>query len=124
MDRYTAKSTEDYIARQPKEMQGILNRIRETIRKAAPEAEEVISYQMPTFKMGRNLIHFAAFTNHVSIFPGSEGVAYFEKELARYKTSKGTVQFRLDEPIPYGLIGRITKFRVRVEKERAKAKRK
>jgi uncharacterized protein YdhG (YjbR/CyaY superfamily) len=122
MEKFTAKSIDDYIKRQPKEVQPTLKKMRETIRKAAPEAEEVISYQMPTFKQGRNLIHFAAFTSHVSIFPGAEGVAYFEKELTKYKTSKGTVQFPLGEPIPYGLISRITKFRVRVEKERAKKK--
>ncbi len=113
MDKYPPKNIDDYIRRQPKEIQVILKKMRETIRKAAPKAEETISYQMPTFKQGRNLVHFAAFKDHVSFFPSSSGVAYFEKELGKYKTSKGTIQFALDKPIPYGLITRITRFRVR-----------
>ena len=123
MDRHPPKNTDEYIKRQPKEIQVILKKMRETIRKAAPKAEETISYQMPTFKQGRNLVHFAAFKDHVSFFPGSSGVGYFEKELGKYKTSKGTIQFALDKPIPYGLITRITRFRVREEEARSVKKK-
>jgi uncharacterized protein YdhG (YjbR/CyaY superfamily) len=85
--------------------------MRQTIRKAAPEAEEAISYQIPTFKLNGNLVHFAAFKNHVSFFPTARGVEAFKKELSRFKGSRGTVQFPLDRPIPYDLVRKITVFR-------------
>jgi uncharacterized protein YdhG (YjbR/CyaY superfamily) len=94
--------------------------MRQTIRKAAPEAEEAISYQIPTFKLNGNLVHFAAFKNHISFFPTARGVEAFKKELSQYVGSKGTVRFPLDEPIPYGLVRRITMFR---RKENLKKKR-
>ena len=123
MDKHPPKNTDEYIRKQPKEIQAILKKMRETIRKAAPKAEETIGYQMPTFKQGRNLVHFAAFKDHVSFFPGSSGVGYFMNELGKYKTSKGTIQFELDKPIPYGLITRITRFRVREEEARSAQRR-
>lgn len=86
--------------------------MRRTIRKAAPAAEEAISYQIPTFKLNGNLVHFAAFKEHIGFYPTSSGIAAFKKELAPYKISKGTVQFPLDEPIPYDIVEKITVFRV------------
>jgi uncharacterized protein YdhG (YjbR/CyaY superfamily) len=113
---------DEYIQRSPKDMQNILRKIRATIRKAAPNAEEAISYQMPAFKLGGNLVYFAAFSDHISFFPTSSGVAKFKKELVKYKTSKGTIKFSLDKPIPYGLISKITKFRVKENIEKGKRK--
>lgn len=119
----TAPTTiDEYIASFPPEVQEKLETIRATIRKAAPKAEEAISYMMPTFKLHGNLVHFAAFKNHVSLFPGASGVAAFEEELAGYETSKGTIQFPLGTRIPYGLITKIVKFRVAQNLDKAAAK--
>ena len=105
---------DEYIKLFPIEIQKILESIREIIKKAAPTATEAISYQMPTFKLnGKNLVHFAAFKNHISLFPTPSGVSAFEKNLKSYRTSKGTIQFPLDKPIPYDLIGKIVKYRVK-----------
>src|SRR5712692_6571088 len=105
------KTIDEYIKTFPEDVQSILEKMRQTIRKAAPEAEEAISYQMPTFKLNGNLVHFAAFKNHVSFFPTARGVEAFKKELSRFKGSRGTVQFPLDRPIPYDLVRKITVFR-------------
>lgn len=103
-----------YIASFPTEVQGILEQIRQTIRKAAPGATEAISYQIPTFKMnGSNLVHFAAWKEHIGFYATPSGNAAFKKELARYKVAKGSIRFPLDEPIPYGLVAKIVKFRVK-----------
>jgi uncharacterized protein YdhG (YjbR/CyaY superfamily) len=103
---------DEYIKTAPAEIQPILEKIRQTIRKAAPGAVETISYQMPAFKLnGRNLVYFAAFKNHIGFYPLPAGIESFEKELAPYAKSKGTVQFQLDQPIPYELIDKIVKFR-------------
>lgn len=123
MKSTTPKNIDEYIGRYPKDVQAKLRKIRATIRTAAPTATEAISYQIPTFKLGGNLIHFAAFPKHISLFPTSSGVARFQKELAGYETSKGTIKFPLDRPIPYGLITRITRFRVKENSERAKQKK-
>ena len=101
----------EYIALQPKEIRPVLEEIRKTIKKAAPLAVEKISWRMPTFWMGENLIHFAACKNHIGIYPGDLSLLPF-KELASYKTTKGAIQFPLDKPIDYALIAKITKFRV------------
>lgn len=116
---------DEYIAGFPAEVQEILQKIRATISKAAPRAEEAIKYQIPTFTMEGNLIHFAAFRNHVGLYPAPRGVKEFEDELSRYEGGKGTVQFPLDEPIPHGLIRRIVKFRLKRLREgtRPKAKK-
>jgi len=106
------ETIDQYIAEQTAEVQPILRKIRENIRGAAPDAAEKISYQMPTFWQGENLIHFAAFKKHISIFPGGEVTAIFADRLTEYKTAKGTIQFPLDRPIPYDLIAEITLFRV------------
>lgn len=103
-----------YIESFPKEVQLILQRIKSTINKSAPYAEERISYNIPTFVInGKPLVHFAAFKKHIGFFPTPSAVLAFKDKLAGYKTSKGTVQFPLDEPIPYKLIEEIVKYRVR-----------
>ena len=115
------KSIDEYISKQPTEVQKILEKIRKTIKEAAPNATEAISYQMPTFKLnGKNLVHFAAFINHIGFYPTPSGTENFKKELSKYKTSKGTAQFQLSEDIPYNLITKIVKFRV---SENAKSKK-
>jgi len=109
-----AKSTDEYIKGFPADIQGILENIRRVIKEAAPGAKEVISYGMPGFKLNnRLLIWFAAFKDHVSIFPTGSGVEAFKDKLKGYKTSKGTIQLPLDKPVPYSLIAEITRFRVR-----------
>ena len=104
-------SIDEYIAAFPAEIQETLQKIRQVIRDAAPEASEAISYQMPTFKLNGNLVHFAAFKDHIGFFPTPSGVEAYP-ELMQYKTGKGTLQFPLDQPIPYELIRRVVKFRV------------
>lgn len=113
---------DEYIASFPADVQAILQKVRATIRKVAPEATEAISYQMPTFKLNGNLVHFAAFKNHIGFYPVPSGIEKFKKELSAYKGAKGSVQFPLDRPIPYGLISKIVKFRVKENLEKVKAK--
>jgi uncharacterized protein YdhG (YjbR/CyaY superfamily) len=122
--RRAPKNIDEYIAGFPAVVQKILEKIRETIRKAAPDAEEKISYQIPAFLLHGNLIFFAAYQHHISLYPAPRGVEQFKKELAGYKGGKGTVQFPLDQPIPFGLITRIVKYRVQTNLARAEAKRK
>ena len=120
----TPKDVEEYIAGFPDHVQKILKKIRATIRKAAPRAEEKISYRIPTFTLnGRYFIYFAGFKNHVSIYPAPRGSAEFKKELSKYQGGKGTVQFPLDKPIPYDLITKIVKFRIAENQERTKSRR-
>jgi uncharacterized protein YdhG (YjbR/CyaY superfamily) len=102
-----------YIASYPPKLQAILRRLRRTIRAAAPDADERISYRIPTYTLGGNLVHFGAFKDHVSLFPTSSGVAAFKKQLARYECRAGTIRFPIDEPIPYDLIAQIVRFRVK-----------
>jgi uncharacterized protein YdhG (YjbR/CyaY superfamily) len=103
---------DEYIAKFPEKIQEILQMMRQAISESAPDAVEAISYQIPTFKLNGNLVHFAAFKDHISFFPTSSGVAAFKKELSKYRTSKGTIQFSLDKPIPFDLIRKIVMFRV------------
>ncbi|HZI63106.1 MAG TPA: DUF1801 domain-containing protein [Pyrinomonadaceae bacterium] len=103
---------DEYIAGFPSDVQKILQRIRRTVQKAAPGAEEAISYAIPTFKLNGNLVHFAGYKNHVSLYPAPRGAAQFKKELAQYEGGKGTVQFPLGQPVPYDLITRIVKHRI------------
>jgi len=113
-----------YIASFPKEVQVVLEQIRKTIRKAAPGAVEAISYQIPTFKLnGSNLVHFAAWKEHIGFYATPSGNAAFKKELARYKMAKGSIQFPLDEPIPYDLVAKIAKFRAKEIQAKQKTKR-
>jgi len=114
---------DDYIAGFPKEIQGILEKVRKTIGSAAPGAQETISYQIPTFTLNGNLVHFAAFKNHIGFYPTPTGIAKFKKQLSAYGGAKGSVQFPLNQPIPYALISRIVKFRVKENLERAAPKR-
>jgi uncharacterized protein YdhG (YjbR/CyaY superfamily) len=110
----------EYIAGFPKDSQKVLKQIRATIKKAAPGAEETISYGIPTFKFkGRQLIYFAGFKNHISIYPAPRGKEAFKKELAIYKGGKGTVQFPLDKPMPFSLIAKIVKFKIKENIEKA-----
>jgi len=109
------KSVDDYISSRPEEVQGILQRVRTIIRKAMPGAEEVISYQIPAYKLhGRTVLYFAGWKQHYSLYPSTAPlVAAFKKELASYEISKGTIRFPLSEPIPAKLIERIAKFRLK-----------
>lgn len=118
------QTIDEYIAGFPNELQKILKKIRTTIRKAAPTAEEKISYQIPTFTLnGKYLIYFAAWKKHVALYPAPRAHEKFKDELAAYEGGKGTVKFPLDRPIPFGLISRIVKFKVKETLEKAKAKK-
>jgi uncharacterized protein YdhG (YjbR/CyaY superfamily) len=121
--RAAPKTIAQYIAAFPPDVRRTLRRIRATIRKAAPAAEEVISYQMPTYKLHGNLVHFAAYPNHIGFYPAPRAIESFKKELAAYEGSKGTIKFPIDKPVPLGLITRIVKFRVKDNRERAAARR-
>lgn len=110
---------DEYIRMFPKPVQEKLQSIRQLVQKLAPEAQEKISYQMPTFYLNGNLVHFAAFKNHIGLYPTPSGISEFQKELSKYKNAKGSVQFPMDEALPMGLIKRIVKFRI--EKNRKKA---
>jgi uncharacterized protein YdhG (YjbR/CyaY superfamily) len=117
-----AKSIDDYISNFPKEVQAILEQVRSTIKTAAPEAEEAISYAMPTFKMkGKNLVHFAGYKSHIGFYATPTGHEAFADDLSIYKQGKGSVQFPLDQPMPLDLIARIVAFRV--EQSKAKTKK-
>ena len=114
----TVRTIDEYIAGFPKDIQEILEKIRGTIRKAAPDAEEAISYNMPTFRLNGYLIYFAAYKEHIAIYPAPRGNEEFKEELASYEGGKGTVRFPLHKPIPFDLIRRIVKFRVKVNQAR------
>jgi len=101
-----------YIAAFPEHVQVLLQRVRQAIREAAPQAEEAIKYRIPTYVLAGNLVHFAAFSHHVGFYPTPSAIARFGPELAGYSTAKGSIQFPLDKPIPYDLIRRIVRFRV------------
>lgn len=113
---------DEYIALFPEDVQKKLEEIRSTIRAAVPDATEKISYQVPTFFLHGNLVHFAAFTHHISFFPASSGVQAFAQELAAYETSKGTIKFPIDTPIPLDLIRKITEYRAAENLAKAKSK--
>ena len=104
---------DEYIALFPTDVQSTLRRLREVIKGAAPGAEEAIRYGMPTFRLNGNLVHFAAYKTHIGFYPTPSGIAAFQKELSKYEISKGTVRFLIGEPIPYDLIERIVRFRVK-----------
>jgi uncharacterized protein YdhG (YjbR/CyaY superfamily) len=113
MERKSFADIDEYIRSFPKEIQKLLNEVRAAIKSAAPEATETISYQIPTFYLNGNLVHFAAFKNHIGFYPATSGISAFKDELKEYKSAKGSVQFPLDEPLPIDLIKRIVKFRVK-----------
>ena len=115
-----APDIDTYIADFPEEIQAILQEVRATIHKAAPEATEDIKYAIPTFVLNGNLVHFAAFKSHIGFYPTPTGIEEFEKELSVYKQGKGSVQFPLDQPMPLDLITRIVKYRVKQNREKKK----
>jgi uncharacterized protein YdhG (YjbR/CyaY superfamily) len=125
METQPAKPTtiDEYIAPFPSEVQKILQEIRRILRNVAPQAEEAISYQMPTFKLNGVLLHFAAFKNHIGLYPPVRGDAEIEKAVAPYAGEKGNLKFPLDQPIPYDLIERIAKLRVQQNQAKASAKK-
>jgi uncharacterized protein YdhG (YjbR/CyaY superfamily) len=113
MGREQSATIDEYIRNAPEEIREILETMRTTIHEAAPGAEEAIRYGMPTFRLrGHNLVHFAAFQHHIGFYPIPSGIEAFKKELSPYKQGKGSVQFPLDQPIPYDLVKKIVKFRV------------
>ena len=122
----TPKDIDQYISIFPEDIQEILQEIRSTIQQAAPGAEEAISYQMPTFKLKGNLVHFAAYKKHIGFYPAPSGIERFKNRLTDYETSKGAIRFPLDKPIPLDLISDIVAFRVteNLEKAAQKAKKK
>lgn len=124
MNDITSFETIDaYIALFPKPVQKILESVRKTIRKAAPDAVESINYKMPTFKLnGGNLVHFAGYEHHIGFYPTPDAIAAFANEIAGYKNAKGSVQFPLDEPMPLDLINSMTAFRVKQVEEKIKSK--
>ena|SRR5690348_13423163 len=113
---------DEYIVEFPPAIQEILQKIRKTVRKAAPDAKETISYRIPTFRLEGNLVHFAGFKNHIGFYPTPSGTKTFEKELSVYESGKGSVRFPLDKPVPYALVTKIVKFRVKENLKRAEAK--
>lgn len=121
----TPKTIDEYIANFPPETQALLQKVRQTIKKAAPKAEEKISYQIPAFTLnGGYLIYFAGYKNHLSLYPAPRGHKEFKEVLAPYAGGKGTVQFPLDQPIPFRLITKIVKFRSKEVLAKAEAKAK
>ena len=110
--RSQSENIDEYIRGFPKEIQNLLKEMKSTIQKAAPDAEEAIKYAMPTFVLNGNLVHFAAYKNHIGFYPAPSGIDAFKKELSVYKGGKGTVQFPLDKPLPLNLITKIVKFRI------------
>lgn len=121
-DQAAPKDIDEYVAGFPKDVREILEKIRMTIRKAAPDAEEAIKYRMPTFTLNGNLVHFAAFKNHIGFYPAPRGIEAFKDELSPYEGGKGSVRFPLDEPVPFDLISKIVEFRVQENLRKAEAK--
>jgi uncharacterized protein YdhG (YjbR/CyaY superfamily) len=116
----TPKDIDAYLLTQPAPVKSLLEAMRQTIRQAAPQAEEVISYQMPAFKFHGMLVYFAGFKNHIGFYPTTSAINKFKKELSGYAGAKGTVRFPLDEPLPLKLVERIVKFRVKENATKAK----
>ncbi len=122
MDQPKPENIDQYIANFPAETQKLLQKVRETIRQAAPEAKEVISYGMPAFKQHTVLVYFAGYAKHIGFYPTSSGIENFKDEFTDYKWSKGAVQFPLDKPLPLDLIIRITKFKAERDLQRVRKK--
>ena len=120
--RKKVKTIDEYISTFPSGVQKILSQLRETIRELAPEAEETINYGIPTFKLNGNLVHFAAFKNHIGFYPTPSAIDAFNKELSPYKHAKGSVQFPIEKPIPFDLVRKIVKYRVEESLEIGKKK--
>jgi uncharacterized protein YdhG (YjbR/CyaY superfamily) len=118
----TSKDVDKFISAYPEEVQEILNKVRATIREAAPGAEETINYGIPTFTLNGNLVHFSGFKDHIGFYPTPSGIEKFKKELSKYEGAKGSVKFPLNQPMPYELITKIVIFRV--QENLAKKKKK
>jgi uncharacterized protein YdhG (YjbR/CyaY superfamily) len=118
--RKAPKNFDDYLDRFPKDVQQLLRKMRLTVKKAAPQAKEKISYGIPAFTLNGMLVWFAAFKNHIGFYPRTSAIASFKKELSRYKGAKGSVQFPFDQPLPFPLISRIVKFRLKENLSKAK----
>jgi len=118
-----SKDIDDYIAGFPRDVQASLRKMRATIRKVAPDATEAIKYQIPTFVLNENLVHFAAFPKHIGFYPTSSAIKAFSAELADYVSAKGSVQFPLDKPIPFVLVERMVAFRVKEVREKMEARK-
>ena len=116
--------TDSYIASFPKETQKLLNEVRKAIKEAAPKAEEYIGYAMPAYKLNGPVAYFAGYEHHIGFYPTGSGIAAFQKEIQKYKSSKGAVQFPLDKPIPVALIKKMVKFKVKENLEKIKLKTK
>lgn len=114
MNKNPAKNFAGYVAGHPAEVKRLLGQMRLTIKKAAPQAKETISYGIPTFVLGAYRVHFAAYKRHIGFYPGAAPIQAFKHELSPYKIAKGTVQFPIDQPLPLVLVGRMTKFRLKV----------
>lgn len=112
------QNIDEYIASYPVEVQEILQKIRQVVQKEAPEATEKISYGIPTYYLHENLVHFAAYKKHIGFYPTSSGIEAFKAEIGEYKWSRGTVQFPLDKPMPYELIRKMVRFRVKEVKSK------
>jgi len=121
-DKATFTSIDEYVSTFPEGIQKILQELRATIKAAAPEAQEKISYNMPTFALNGNLVHFAALKNHIGLYPTSGGIEAFKDEFSGYESTKGAVRFPIDHPLPLELISRIVKFRVAENLKKAEAK--
>ena len=120
-----AATIDEYIAGFPEDVQKLLKKIRTTIKKAAPKSEETIKYAIPTFMdQGGNLVHFAAYKNHIGFYPAPRALEKFKKELSRFDGSKGTLKIPFETPLPLDLIGRIVKFRVKENEEKVKSRTK
>jgi uncharacterized protein YdhG (YjbR/CyaY superfamily) len=117
------RNMDEYIRIFPSNVQKILEKLRKTIQEIAPEAEETINYGIPTFKLNGNLVFFAAFKNHIGFYPTSSAIDAFKKELSPYKHAKGSVQFPIDKPIPFDLVTKIVKYRVKENMESGKKKK-
>lgn len=121
-EKTVPQNIDEYLAVLPEDVKAIMETVRKLIHEAAPDAIETMSYQIPTFDLHGNLVHFAAFKNHIGFYPAPSGMEAFKEELSAYKGAKGSVQFPLNQPIPYDLITRIVKFRVQENLERAAKK--
>jgi uncharacterized protein YdhG (YjbR/CyaY superfamily) len=117
------KTIDEYIRSFPPDVQEILEKLRKLIHEVVPEAKEAMAYGIPTFTLNENLVHFAAFEHHIGFYPTPSGIASFKKELSLYKHAKGSVQFPLDQPIPYDLVRRIVEYRVKEVREGVKKKK-
>jgi uncharacterized protein YdhG (YjbR/CyaY superfamily) len=124
MEKTDIKNVEEYVAGFHPGTGKLIEKVRATIKAAAPGAEEVISYRMPAYKLNGILVYFAAYKNHIGFYPTSKGIEAFKSELTPYKWAKGSIQFRLDQPIPYKLIDRIVRYRVKENRQKIKSTKK